>query len=215
MSFPPQVVLSAAKNPTGYTLAGALLDSSLALRMTNGDAMLRRRRRSCAFTLIELIFVMALLAISALMVTARMSSFFQGRALSHEARRLLALTHYGQSRAIAEGVPVLLWINARESTYGLTLQAGYVEEDHRASSFTVEAGLRLETPDTEPLLVSEADDEKLGLPEGLPVIRFLPDGFCDEVSVRKIVIRQGTDAALQLVPTANRLGYEILPATPN
>src|SRR5215204_5877849 len=46
-----------------------------------------------AFTLIELIFVLALLAITALFVTASMGSFFRGRALNFEARRILSLTH--------------------------------------------------------------------------------------------------------------------------
>jgi len=47
------------------------------------------------------------------------------------------------------------------------------------------------------------------------VIRFTPDGFYDESSVRKIILRQGEGNAnaLEVVQTANRLGYEIRPAT--
>ena len=63
--------------------------------------------------------------------------------------------------------------------------------------------------------MSEQDDEGLGIPNNLPVIRFMPDGVFDPTSVTKIVIRQGAEGALELVPTANRLGYEILPATVN
>ena len=81
----------------------------------------RRRLGAGAFTLIELIFVMVLLAVGAAMVAPSMASFYRGRLLSSEARRVLALVHYGQSRAIAEGVPVLLWINAKDSSYGLRL----------------------------------------------------------------------------------------------
>ena len=199
VDFPPPVGATGAVQPgcAGRVLAG------------------RRAVRRRGFTLIELIVVMALLAIGALMVAPAMSSFFRGRILNLEARRLLALTHYGQSRAIAEGVPVLLWINTRDSTYGLSVQSGYVESDDRASIFTAEAGLTLETPagDTPP--VSESGDESFGLPDGLPVIRFLPDGFFDENSVPRIVIRQGTEAALEIAPTANRLGYEILPVNAN
>ena len=57
---------------------------------------------------------MVLLGIAAALVVPHMSSFFRGRVLNSEARRLLALTLYGQSRAVAEGVPVLLWINPRQ-----------------------------------------------------------------------------------------------------
>lgn len=166
---------------------------------------------SRGFTLIELIFVMALLAIAAALVAPRMVSFFRGRALQLEAQRLLALTHYGQSRAVAEGVPVLLWLNPQDSTYGLNLQSGYVEDDTRAASYTLDSSLTLEAPTTGTSPVSELGDEKLGLPEGLPVIRFNPTGFFDEISQPKIVLRQGDEAALQLVQTPNRLGYEIQP----
>ena len=101
------------------------------------------RARRCerrGFTLIELIFVLALLAITAVFVTASMGPFFRGRALGFEARRLLSLTHYAQSRAVAEGVPVILWINPADSTYGLTIQASFnnADGDARALKYTVE-----------------------------------------------------------------------------
>ena len=180
-------------------------------------ALFRRPRRGGgrAFTLIELIFVLALLAICAVFVAAAMGGFFRGRMLNFEARRLLSLTNYGHSRAVAEGVPVILWFSPKDSTYGLTVQSSYndPEGDTRARTYTVEPSLTLETPVGEVAPISEQDDEKLGLTEGLAFIRFNPDGFLDESSVSKIIIRQGTEAALQLVPTANRLAYEILPAT--
>ena len=69
-----------------------------------------RPRRQSAFTLIELIFVLALLAIAAAFVASSFGSFVRGRALNSEARRLLSLAQYGQSRAVSEGVPILLWI---------------------------------------------------------------------------------------------------------
>jgi prepilin-type N-terminal cleavage/methylation domain-containing protein len=168
-----------------------------------------------AFTLIELIFVLALLAISALFVTSSMGSFFRGRALNFEARRMLSLTHYAQSRAVSEGVPVVLWIKPENSTYGLTVQSSFndIEGDTHAITYTTDGSLTLETPTGVVAPTSEQDDEKLGLTEGLAVIRFTPDGFHDESSVTKITIRQGNEAALELVPTGNRLGYEIRPAS--
>jgi prepilin-type N-terminal cleavage/methylation domain-containing protein len=173
----------------------------------------RKARVTRAFTLVELIVVMVLLLIVASMVAPRMSSFFRGRALSSEARRMLSLINYGQSRAVATGMPVLLWIDAGKSTYGLEVQESHGGADNRTVSYTAEPSLSLETPMNSDRPVSEEGDESLGLPEGLPAIRFNPDGFFDEVSVTKIVIRQGDEAALELVPTANRLGYEIRPAT--
>jgi Tfp pilus assembly protein FimT len=164
--------------------------------------------------LIELVMVMLLLTIAAAFVAPHMASFFRGRVLNSEARRMLALTYYGQTRAVAEGVPVVLWINAKQSSYGLVTQSAASEPDDKASTYTVDPTLTLETVGPNPPQVSEAQDEGLGIPNNLPVIRFMPDGFYDPSSVSKIVLRQGVEAALELVPTANHLGYEILPLTP-
>ena len=174
-----------------------------------------RRPRGGGFTLIELIFVLALLAISAAFVASNMNGFFRARMLNFEARRMLSLAQYGQSRAAAEGVPVMLWVDVKNSTYGLTTLSSFNDPqgDPHATAYTAESSLSLETPTTDVPLVSEQDDEKLGLTEGLAAIRFNPDGFIDESSVHKITIRQGTEAALDLVPAANGLSYEIRPAS--
>lgn len=180
-----------------------------------GSPRARRRTAGEAFTLIELIIVLALLAIAATFVAASMGSFFRGRMLNFEARRLLSLTHYAQSRAVAEGVPVVLWVNPADSTYGLTIQSTFntPDGDTRAISYTAEPSLRLETPQGEVAPISEQDDEKLGLPtDGLSFIRFTPDGFFDDSSVSKITVRQGT-TGIELVPTANRLAFELRPAS--
>ena len=173
----------------------------------------RPRRGARAFTLVELIVVMVLLLIVASMVAPRMSSFFRGRVLSGEAQRLLSLTHYARSRAVAEGVPILLWLDPSHSTDGLEVQTGYVGADDRGTVYTADPSLAIEVPAVIDAPVSEQEDERLGFPEGLPAIRFTPDGFFDEISVQKIVLRQGTDGALEIVPTANRLGYEIRPVS--
>ena len=167
------------------------------------------------FTLIELIFVLMILAVSAAFVAARMSSFFRGRALNFEARRLLSLAHYGQSRAVAEGVPIVLWLNVKDSTYGLTVQSSFndADGDTHANLYTLDPTLSLQTIANDGSSISERDDEKLGLPEDLAFIRFTPDGFFDDSSVRKITLSQGVEAALDLVPMLNRLGYEIRPAS--
>ena len=70
-------------------------------------------RPSNAFTLIELILVMAMLLIVLGIAFPSLKRFFRGRNLDSEARRFLSLTQYGQSRAVSEGFPMVLWIDAR------------------------------------------------------------------------------------------------------
>ena len=94
-----------------------------------------------------------------------------------------------------------------DSEHGYTQRA-----ERRRGHVPHKVNERLETTAPDASIVSEGQDEGLGVPNNLPVIRFMPDGYFDPSSVSKIVLRQGAEAALELVPTANRLGYEILPA---
>src|SRR6266540_3620386 len=55
-----------------------------------------------AFTLIELLLVMALLLLVFGVTLPSLKGFFRGRNLDSEARRFLSLTRYGQSRAVSE-----------------------------------------------------------------------------------------------------------------
>lgn len=171
----------------------------------------RHHRGGRAFTLVELIVVMVLMLIIASMVAPRMASFFRGRVLNAEARRVLSLTRYAQGRAIAEGMPVLLWIDPARSMYGVQTQGGHAADGDRDVVYTAEPSLTLEATAMSNPPVSELGDETLGLGEGLPAIRFTPDGFFDDVSVSRIVIRQGDEGALEVAPMANRLRFEIRP----
>src|SRR2546421_9923316 len=90
------------------------------------------RVAKAAFTLIELILVMAMLLIVLAVSAPALSNFFRGRTLDSEARRFLSLTRYGQSRAVSEGGPMVLWIDAKNGTYGLQEEASYAQADPRA-----------------------------------------------------------------------------------
>ena len=65
------------------------------------------------FTLIELILVMAVLAIVLAIIAPSLGNFFRGRTLDSEARRFVSLTRYAESRAVSEGSPMLLWMRHR------------------------------------------------------------------------------------------------------
>ena len=131
-----------------------------------------RSSRRRAFTLIELILVLALLAIVTSLAAPSLSQFFKGRALESEARQLLSLTRAGQSRAVSTGFPMLLWVNERDHTYGLqeegkVLGGSGSDTDPKAEEFEFNGTLQIEAADASLLTVNG---------QSLPAIRFLPDG---------------------------------------
>jgi prepilin-type N-terminal cleavage/methylation domain-containing protein len=105
-----------------------------------------------AFTLIELILVMALIVIAVSLIAPHFSSFFRGRALDSEMHQLLALMHDGQSRAVSEGVPMLLWIDEKKSAYGLEEEPGFADKDPQAEEFTLNPDLQIQIVNTGPTI---------------------------------------------------------------
>src|SRR5438270_8363826 len=87
-------------------------EAMMTLRTGNSRVRSNEQRRARAFTLVELILVMTLLLIVMCVALPSLKGFFRGRNLDSEARRFLSLARYGQSRAVSEGVPMVLWIDA-------------------------------------------------------------------------------------------------------
>jgi type II secretion system protein H len=165
-------------------------------------------RRGDAFTLIELILVMAMLLIVLGVAFPSLKRFFRGRNLDSEARRFLSLTQYGQSRAVSEGLPMVLWIDERRAAYGLQVQAGYTDSDSKAVEFALDHDLQVEVQTAVTTRSSQLNRAVPGV-GNVPTIRFTPDGFLSESSPAGILFRQGADDAIWIVESTNRLNYEI------
>ena len=103
-----------------------------------------------------------------------MSNFIRGQALDSEARRLLALIHAGQSRAVSEGLPMVLWVDEKQGAYGLQAETTGRNGDPKAENLTVDSSLQIAVVNT-----GSAGTTKF---DSLPAIRFLPDGTVDENS---------------------------------
>ncbi len=167
-------------------------------------------RDAVGFTLIELILVMALLVIVLSVTAPSLSRFFRGRALDSEAKRFLAMTRYGQSRAVSDGVPVVLWIDAKEPAYGLHLDSSYVDRDLKEVQFTLAKDVQVEVVQS-----NESRREATlwkgngGFGAALPKIRFTPDGFISSSSPERIVFRQADAGEIWIGPSLNHLNYEI------
>jgi type IV fimbrial biogenesis protein FimT len=172
----------------------------------------RAPKGSRAFTLIELLIVMALLLIVLGVTFPSLKNFFKGRTLDSEARRFLSLTRYGQSRAVSEGVPMVLWVDVRERTYGLQVQAGYLANDTKAIEYDLDDDLQIEVSTPPATAFPLPNNNTAQVAGNLPAIRFTPDGFIGETSPETIQIREGQDrenAAIWISQNANRLNYEI------
>jgi prepilin-type N-terminal cleavage/methylation domain-containing protein len=174
-----------------------------------------------AFTLIELMLVMALLVIVVGISFPSLQHFFRGRTLDSEARRFLSLARYGQSRAVSEGVPMVLWVDARERSYGLQAEAGWLDNDAKAVQFDVDDGLDVQVVASLPAsaLVGNGRDRGRTTQSAstLPALRFWPDGSLVETSPEYVEFREnqpGQNAAVWVAQTPNRLSYEIRSAQP-
>ncbi|MGV3772911.1 MAG: pilus assembly FimT family protein [Verrucomicrobiales bacterium] len=170
------------------------------------------------FTLIELILVMTLLMIVMAVTFPSLGNFFRGRNLDSEARRLLALTRYGQSRAVAEGAPMVLWFDAKERSYGLRAMEGYLDLDDKELEYTVRDKTEIEVGNTfareNPLLTtmslqsSSSLQASRTLPGGLEQIEFTPDGFISERSPSIVTLIE-KDYQVSIALNTNRLSYVI------
>ena len=165
--------------------------------------------------MIELLLVMTIMVIAIAIAAPLMANFFRGRTLDSEARRLLALTHAGQSRAVSEGVPMRLWVDADKKTYGLEEDPGWVEQDPKKVEFTLDQDLKFEViqPARLPSRTSAFGNAQASSgatqTRGLPQIHFLPDGSIEDTSLRALRVYDRDGASLWLAQADNRLNYEI------
>ena len=178
----------------------------------NRHANSSQRRRAGGFTLVELICVMALLTIVMSLTSPSLAHFFRGRSLDSEARRFLGLTRHGQSRAVSEGVPMVLWLDPEQGAYGLKAEMTYTEEDDKAVDFELAKDLKMEVQ--LPMTGLESIPWKITteVAGNRPAIRFTPDGFMGDNSPDYIIfsqVHEGEEDEMWIGQSRNRLNYEI------
>jgi len=165
---------------------------------------------------------MALLTIVISLTAPKLSRFFHGRTLDSEARRLLALTRSGQSRAVSEGVPMDLWVDAKDGAFGLEAEPSYDTSDPKAVDFTLDGGLQIEVVNR--VVVAPANTVTMNRGQqastasvplvklvhaNLPTIRFLPDGSVGENSPQLLHLTSGDSGSLWLAQSRDGMTYEI------
>jgi prepilin-type N-terminal cleavage/methylation domain-containing protein len=179
-----------------------------------------RPLRSGAFTLIELILVMAVLTIAVSITAPALANFFRGRTLDSEVRRLLALTREGQSRAVSAGLPMELWFDTAHGTFGLEAEPSYEPEDPKAVELSMDNDIQLQvgTDNNATAAASSTRGNSLGFASvapvtsrhpDLPKIRFLPDGSIGENSPKTLVLTGRDGISVSLQQARNGMSYEI------
>ncbi|MBI5388162.1 MAG: GspH/FimT family pseudopilin [Verrucomicrobia bacterium] len=196
-----------------------------------GNKRSNRAEKSCrrAFTLVELMLVMTILTVVIAVASPTLANFFRGRALDSEARRLLALTRLAQSRAVYEGVPMVLWVDAKQRSYGVEEESGYTDlVEAKATEYQLNDDLEVEvvtsgtTSGVNSLLggnrfASATAIEKANAlrarsrsaHRNLPSIRFQPDGTFSETSAQTLRLFDRNGDTLWLALSRNRESYEI------
>lgn len=172
-------------------------------------------RRPSAFTLVELIIVMTLLVVVISFAAPSLAGFFRGRAVQAEARRMLSLSRQGQSRAASEGVPVILWVDPVQRSYGLEADSTFVDDDAKAVEYKLDQGVTVEIGATETTRSMISGNTLFGSGQSaskhsaLPQIRFQPDGGIEESSPESFRLSDRDGGSLWLALSRNRLNYEV------
>ncbi|CAN5557265.1 hypothetical protein BH10PLA1_BH10PLA1_19500 [soil metagenome] len=81
-----------------------------------------KKRIHPAFTLLELILVLAILTIVVAIVAPNFRDFTTGRATRNTATQILAMTHYARTQAVTQGVPYRLNYDSQSNTLWITME---------------------------------------------------------------------------------------------
>lgn len=149
------------------------------------------------FTLIELILVMALLAIIMAISAPVLSRSLRQRGVDQEASRFLALLEYGRSEAVSQGVPMIVWVVPASREFGVQVKTGYSGDETRLRKFTLPAGM---TVSAEPSIVTN------GL---VQVAEFSPDGWPLAGAATLVRFADAAGSSISLVQTTDRWDWEL------
>lgn len=130
------------------------------------------RRFASAFTLVELILVMALLTILMAVAVPYLSRSLRQRGLEQDALQLLALTEYARAEAVSLGVPMTVWIEPETGRFGVDAQTGYLSDGVRKKEIQLNPDVHFEK--------IEGASAQNGI---VNAVQFAPDGTPDVSSV--------------------------------
>lgn len=151
--------------------------------------------RRAAFTLVELILVLAILAVMVAVVAPALARSSRAQSLEHEALRLLAVTEHARDEAVSTGVFMAVYVDADGGKYGME-PASATSGVEKRKDFTLPEELQFEAVDT----TSH---------KGGKVIVFSPAGFPEVSSIDTVVLTNKAGERRAIVRQTDGYGYEL------
>jgi prepilin-type N-terminal cleavage/methylation domain-containing protein len=162
-------------------------------RLRRVPGLMSRARGEAAFTLLELVLVLTILAILLVAVAPALSGFAVGRRPGEAATEFLSLTRYAHSKAIARGSTYRILVDPSHGRWWLASdESGNAPaEGELGHVFLTPDGVKIST--NAPAV------------DGLPTLKFSPDG---EVTPAEVTFT-GPEGGVQVSCTSVSGSYQI------
>jgi prepilin-type N-terminal cleavage/methylation domain-containing protein len=149
-----------------------------------------------AFTLVELILVMALLALVMGFAAPSLSRSMRARRLAQEAVRFIALTEFARDEAVSRGVPMTVWIDTAAGRFGLAPKTGFIAPGMRLREFALEAPAQMEIAAGGGAAVVTA-------------VEFSPDGTPEPAAIERVRFTAPSEEGIAVVKAGDGWAYTI------
>lgn len=149
-------------------------------------------------TLIELILVLAILAMVAAIAVPRLSGFSEGREYAAEWNRFMSLLRLARSEAISRAEPVEVQFEQKPERYRILNLGGGDMANRLPPEHMLAKKLSFEFPDFEEISRREG---------GFVAIRFLPDGSVDEQSPKQVLLLEEKGSFVRSLEQDPVFGY--------
>lgn len=157
--------------------------------------MPRNSQPRSAFTLVELLLVMAILVVMMALVAPALSHTLRGQKLKEEATRFVALTEYARSEAVSQGVSMSVWVDAKTGKFGLDPKnAYYGSTTHK--EYTLDPAVHFDSVTGQ------------SVPGG-SAIEYTPGGVCTTASASSIRMTDRDGATLSITKDPSGWGYAV------